>query len=89
MAKNFNHGTGHGVGYYLNWHEGPQGISRLRKTELKPGMNCTDEPGYYEAGAFGIRIEDLLFVKKSQYPGFLEWENVTLVPYERNLIDVS
>ena len=89
VGRNFNHGTGHGVGYYLNVHEGPQGISRLRKTVLVAGMNCTDEPGYYEADAFGIRIEDLLFVVPSEYEGFLEWENVTLVPYDRNLIDVS
>lgn len=65
VGKNFNHGTGHGVGYYLNVHEGPQGISRVRKTVLVAGMNCTDEPGYYESGAFGIRIEDLLFCRKS------------------------
>lgn len=89
VAKNFGHGTGHGVGHHLNVHEGPQGISRLRKTVLVPGMNSTDEPGYYEEGAFGIRIEDLLFVVPSQYEGFLEWENVTMAPYERNLIDVS
>lgn len=83
----YMHGTGHGVGYYLNVHEGPQGIGRYRTTPLVPGMNVTDEPGYYEAGSFGIRIEDLLFVTKLEQPaGFLGFENVTICPYDVNLI---
>ena len=87
VGLDYNHGTGHGVGYFLNVHEGPQGISRGRKTVLAEGMNVTDEPGYYEAGAFGIRIENVLFVQKHElFEGSLKFENVTMVPYERELI---
>lgn len=83
----YMHGTGHGVGYYLNVHEGPQGIGRWRTTPLVPGMNVTDEPGYYESGSFGIRIEDLLFVQALTQPaGFCGFENVTICPYDRNLL---
>ena len=90
VGLNYNHGTGHGVGYFLNVHEGPQGISRARKTVLKEGMNVTDEPGYYEAGAFGIRIENVLFVQKHEvFEGSLTFENVTMVPYERELMDIE
>lgn len=62
IGKDFGHGTGHGVGHYLNVHEGPCGINRSRTEELKPGMCCSDEPGYYEEGNFGIRIENVLIV---------------------------
>lgn len=86
----YMHGTGHGVGYYLNVHEGPQGIGRWRTTPLVPGMNVTDEPGYYEAGSFGIRIEDLLFVRALEQPaGFWGFENVTICPYDRNLLAIE
>ena len=64
----YRHGTGHGVGAYLNVHEGPHGISfreGSRKHSLAPGMLVTDEPGYYEDGAFGIRIENVLEVVKA------------------------
>ena len=82
----YNHGTGHGVGYFLNVHEGPQGISKFRPVVLEAGMNVTDEPGYYEENNFGIRIENVLVVKKTDLEGFLGFENVTTVPYDRNLI---
>lgn len=86
----YNHGTGHGVGHFLNVHEGPQGISRGRKTVLKAGMNVTNEPGYYKAGKFGIRIENVMFVKECEgYEGFLSFENVTMVPYHKGLIELS
>lgn len=86
----YNHGTGHGVGYFLNVHEGPQGISRARKVTLKPGMNVTNEPGYYKAGEFGIRIENVMFVRKCEgIEGFLSFENVTMVPYHKGLIEES
>ena len=58
----FDHGTGHGVGSYLGVHEGPQGISKRAPAELKPGMIVSNEPGYYKAGEFGIRIENLVVV---------------------------
>eukprot|EP00358_Blepharisma_japonicum_P006562 CAMPEP_0202940690 /NCGR_PEP_ID=MMETSP1395-20130829/821_1 /ASSEMBLY_ACC=CAM_ASM_000871 /TAXON_ID=5961 /ORGANISM="Blepharisma japonicum, Strain Stock R1072" /LENGTH=580 /DNA_ID=CAMNT_0049635313 /DNA_START=41 /DNA_END=1783 /DNA_ORIENTATION=+ len=86
----FQHGTGHGVGHYLNVHEGPQGISRARKIQLEEGMNVTNEPGYYEKGNFGIRIENVMFVAKHPtIENFLCFENVTRVPYDKNLILLS
>ena len=82
----YGHGTGHGVGYFLNVHEGPQGISKYRTEVLVPGMTVTDEPGYYKEGSFGIRIEDELVVVDLGN-GFYGFQNLTLVPYDRNLID--
>ena len=55
----YAHGTGHGVGYFLNVHEGPQSISKFNKIKLKPGMIFSNEPGYYEKDKFGLRIENL------------------------------
>ena len=62
----YAHGTGHGVGFFLNVHEGPQSISRYSTTELKPGMILSNEPGYYEKGKFGLRIENLVYIKKEK-----------------------
>lgn len=93
----FNHGTGHGVGYMLNVHEGPQAI-RWRVTDpqvdgiLKPGMLITDEPGMYVAGKYGIRTENTLLVKKAEkteYGQFLCFESLTLVPIDRRSLDLS
>lgn len=95
---NFLHGTGHGVGSFLNVHEGPHGIGfrpHFNDTALKAGMTVTDEPGYYEDGEFGIRIENVLIVKKVETPnnfggrGYLGFEHVTFVPICLNLIDVE
>ena len=84
------HGTGHGVGNMLSVHEYPRYIwSAKMPTILKEGMVVSDEPGFYKEGEFGIRIENLLYVKKSSYEGFLEFEMLTLVPYSRDLIDIS
>lgn len=92
----FDHGTGHGVGCYLSVHEGPQSLSkRGTETPLKPGMVVSNEPGYYKADAFGIRIENLLAVVEldPQPEGAerrtLGFETLTFAPYERALIDVS
>ena len=60
----YAHGTGHGVGYFLNVHEGPQAISKFNHIRLKQGMIISNEPGYYEADKFGIRIENLVYTKK-------------------------
>ena len=61
----YDHGTGHGVGSYLSVHEGPQNISKRPITQpLKPGMICSNEPGYYKAGEYGIRIENLIVVRE-------------------------
>lgn len=92
----FDHGTGHGVGCYLSVHEGPQGISkRPSDVPLRPGMILSNEPGYYKPSAFGIRIENLIaVVELSPQPAGAErttlgFETLTVVPYERRLIDVS
>lgn len=68
----YGHGTGHGVGYFLNVHEGPHGISKFRTEPLVEGMIVSNEPGYYKAGSFGIRIENLVIVqsKGDGYLGF-------------------
>lgn len=85
----FNHGTGHGVGFLLNVHEGPQRISR-RATDDAPfcaGMITSDEPGFYADGKFGIRHESLLLCVKSEIDGFLRFEPLTFVPFDRAGID--
>ena len=66
IGLNYAHGTGHGVGYFLNVHEGPQAISKNNKISLQEGMILSNEPGYYEKNKFGIRIENLIFVKKKK-----------------------
>ena len=64
VGLDYPHGTGHGVGYFLNVHEGPQAISKNNKIKLQEGMVVSNEPGYYEKNKFGIRIENLVYVKK-------------------------
>ncbi|HIF62254.1 MAG TPA: aminopeptidase P family protein [Candidatus Pelagibacter sp.] len=81
----YAHGTGHGVGYFLNVHEGPQAISRGNKVKLKEGMILSNEPGYYENGKFGIRIENLLAVRKIKKN--FKFENLTLAPIDKSLIE--
>lgn len=89
----FDHGTGHGVGAYLSVHEGPQRISKIANSiALIPGMIISNEPGYYKDGAFGIRIENLLLVKKSPdvfERSMLEFETLTLAPIDRALIEID
>jgi Xaa-Pro aminopeptidase len=98
QGLDYRHGTGHGVGSFLNVHEGPHGIgvrAPYNNTPLAAGMTVTDEPGYYEDGKFGIRIENVLIVRKVDTPndfggrGYLGFEHVTLVPIGLNLIDES
>ncbi|MFN4283294.1 MAG: aminopeptidase P family protein [Alphaproteobacteria bacterium] len=88
----YDHGTGHGVGHYLSVHEGPQRISKLpNRVALEPGMVISNEPGYYKAGAFGIRIENLVAVIEAGIGpdgvAMLAFETLTLAPIERALID--
>ena len=64
IQLDYSHGTGHGVGYFLNVHEGPHAISKNNKLKIKEGMVLSNEPGYYEKNKFGIRIENLIYVKK-------------------------
>ena len=81
----YAHGTGHGVGFFLNVHEGPQSISKINKVKIKEGMILSNEPGFYKKDSFGIRIENLVFVKKIKKKIF--FENLTLVPIEKELIN--
>ncbi len=81
----YAHGTGHGVGFFLNVHEGPQSISKFNKVKIKEGMIISNEPGYYKKDHFGIRIENLIFVKKINNNIF--FKNLTLVPIEKSLIN--
>jgi Xaa-Pro aminopeptidase len=87
----FDHGTGHGVGSYLSVHEGPQRIFKNGTAPLEPGMIVSNEPGYYRPGEYGIRIENLVLVRQAEIPDaerpMLEFETLTLVPIDRNLID--
>ena len=88
----YDHGTGHGVGHYLNVHEGPQRISRMGSAAaLAPGMVVSNEPGYYKTGAYGIRIENLVTVTEADGTdgGFLGFETLTLAPIDRALIDTT
>ncbi|MEP5760976.1 MAG: aminopeptidase P family protein [Litoreibacter sp.] len=86
----YDHGTGHGVGSFLSVHEGPQRISRVSDVPFQEGMILSNEPGYYRAGAFGIRIENLIVVQKAQEMGdnrdHLDFETLTFVPIDRRLI---
>ena len=81
----YGHGTGHGVGYFLNVHEGPQAISKFNSIKIKEGMILSNEPGFYKKDSFGIRIENLVYVKKEGKK--LIFKNLTLVPIEKNLIN--
>ncbi len=89
----YDHGTGHGVGYYLSVHEGPQRISKLpNRAALMPGMVVSNEPGYYKANEYGIRVENLVAVTRIDMPEgtereFYGFETLTLAPIDRNLVD--
>ncbi|MEE2695180.1 MAG: aminopeptidase family protein P, partial [Pseudomonadota bacterium] len=87
-GMDYNHGTGHGVGSFLGVHEGPQSVSKkFNNFNLKEGMIISNEPGFYKKKEYGIRIENLVLVRSSKKKGFLEFETLTLFPYERSLID--
>lgn len=97
MGLDYNHGTGHGVGYLLNVHEGPNAF-RWREangnhgTVFEKGMITSDEPGFYLEGKYGIRLENLLLCKEREqtvYGQFMEFETLTLVPFDRNAIDIE
>jgi len=81
----YGHGTGHGVGYFLNVHEGPQAISKYNNVKIVPGMILSNEPGYYEKKKFGIRIENLIYVKRNKNKIF--FKNLTLAPVDTDLIN--
>ncbi len=99
----YGHGTGHGVGYFLNVHEGPQSISPHAPPEphtaMEPGMITSDEPGIYRPGKWGVRIENLVLAVPARFDGavegrgefgeFLEFETLTLCPIDTRCIDVA
>lgn len=90
----YDHGTGHGVGAYLSVHEGPHRISKLpNSVALRPGMIVSNEPGYYKADAYGIRIENLITVREATIEGadraYLEFETLTLAPIDLNCVDAA
>ena len=93
----YGHGTGHGVGAALNVHEGPISVSpRFGNTNIiKAGMVLSNEPGYYQADCFGVRIENLLAVEKADVPAvpdgkaFLQFSYLTLIPIDATCIDVT
>ncbi len=88
-AKDYQHGTGHGVGHFLNVHEGPQSIRKEEnKTPLKEGMIISNEPGFYLENHYGIRIENLVTVKKYN-DSFYHFETLTLFPIDKALIDFT
>lgn len=89
-GKNYGHGTGHGVGYFLNVHEGPCSISpKYNEFPLEEGMILSNEPGFYIENQYGIRIENLILVKKSDIEDFLEFETITLAPFDFDLIELD
>ena len=81
IKLDYPHGTGHGVGYFLNVHEGPQSFSKNNKVNLRDGMIISNEPGYYKEGSFGIRIENLIYISQNKF------EELTVVPIEKDLIN--
>lgn len=89
-GRDYNHGTGHGVGSFMNVHEGPQNIRKdLNPQELLSGMVCSNEPGFYLDGQYGIRIENLVAVKeaeKTEFGDFYEFETLTFCPIDKSLI---
>lgn len=91
--RDYDHGTGHGVGVYLGVHDGPAQISRLSPMPLRPGMILSNEPGYYREGEFGIRIENLIVCEPAPCPPggddreMLRFSTLTYVPIDRRLID--
>ena len=82
----YNHGTGHGVGYFLNVHEGPQSISpRWFDVALKPGMLITNEPGMYRDGKHGVRLENIMLVEEdtsNEFGEFYKLRSLTLTPFD-------
>jgi len=81
----YAHGTGHGVGFFSNVHEGPQSISKYNTVKLQEGMVISNEPGYYKKGHYGIRIENLVYIRRNKKK--LQFENLTLAPIEKDLIN--
>jgi len=91
-GRDFDHGTGHGVGSYLSVHEGPQRLSRVSHEPLQAGMILSNEPGYYREGDYGIRIENLVVVQGPEGDGerlMMSFETITYAPIDRRLMDLD
>ena len=92
-GKDYAHGTGHGVGSFMNVHEGPQNIRKdMNPQELLAGMVCSNEPGFYVENQYGIRHENLVAVKElrtTEYGTFYGFETLTLCPFFKDVIDVE
>jgi Xaa-Pro aminopeptidase len=86
LGYNYSHGTGHGVGYFLNVHEGPQGLSPYNNHKILPGMILSNEPGFYKENDFGIRIENLIYCERvnNNHSKFI---NLTMVPFDKDCIN--
>lgn len=97
VGLNFRHGTGHGIGHYLNIHEYPPAIGRAQAEgyPFKPGMFTSNEPGYYEDGEFGIRLENIVVVEEANTKydfgdyRYLTLTSITLVPFQKKMIDIT
>ena len=85
IGHNYSHSTGHGVGYFLNVHEGPQGLSSLNNHKILPGMILSNEPGFYKENKFGIRIENLIYCEKIN--NNLKFADFTMVPIDKDCIN--
>jgi len=97
----YRHGTGHGVGSYLNVHEGPHGVSpttyqsSVLTTPFEVGMTITNEPGYYHANSFGCRIENVCLIRNVETPyhfegrNYLGLETITMVPLQKKMFDLK
>ena len=83
----YAHGTGHGVGFFLNVHEGPQSINKINKIQIKKGMILSNEPGFYLKNKYGIRIENLIYV--DQKGKSLFFKNLTYVPIDLDLVNFN
>ncbi len=92
-GKDYGHGTGHGVGCFLNVHEGPQSIRQdLKEQAILPGMISSNEPGFYKAGHYGIRHENLILCKEklnTEFGQFLEFDTLTLFPFDTKALNID
>ena len=86
LSHNYSHGTGHGVGYFLNVHEGPQGLFPFNNHKILPGMILSNEPGFYKENDFGIRIENLIYCEKIN-GNHSKFVNLTMVPIDKDCIN--
>ena len=86
LGYNYSHGTGHGVGYFLNVHEGPQGLSPFNNHKILPGMILSNEPGFYKENDFGIRIENLIYCEKINNNDS-KFKNLTIFPIDKDCIN--